>query len=89
MMARWIAVLCLVPAGVFAGWYVETGVAVHSVGADAPEISPTLRNPIGTVEIGRSVEALSIYARHMSSITAREEGTGLNEAGVKIRYEWR
>lgn len=82
-------VLLCAPLEAVAGWYIEAGASVHGIATDAPEISPTLLNPLGMVEIGRSAGAVSVYVRHTSSIPAVEEGIGLNEAGIKIRYEWR
>lgn len=68
------------------GCTVYGGVAMHSEGLDAPEV--TLENPIGIV--GAEAEfsdGYKLFVEHHSGIEDFEDGYGYNLIGVKYEYK--
>lgn len=84
--------LVLAFSAVQAQTYVELGASMHQEGWARPEIR--LEAPLFTGEVGYTFRPIlggepSVYVRHISSITERENGYGISGVGIKTRWEWK
>ncbi len=71
---------------VLQGCTVYGGVAMHSTGLDAPEV--TLKNPIGILGAEAQVtEQIDLFVEHHSGITDDEDGYGYNLVGAKAKFK--
>lgn len=78
--------LMLVMLVALQGCTVYGGMAMHSTGADAPEVA--LKNPIGIIgaEV-RATERIDLFIEHHSGITDYEDGVGYNLVGAKAKFK--
>ena len=72
----------IAPSISFAEPFLSLGFAIHGK-ADKPEIG--LQNPLGIVEAGYRRKPFVIKYTHVSGITQKENGYGLNM--ISVQYE--
>jgi len=87
---RWIIVLAsiLIFVLVFLSGcvrpYIEGGLMIHDRSAARPEVNMPASD-LGYAEIGMSQNGWDLYIRHTSSVSAVEQGYGINSIGVSKR----
>jgi len=63
----------------------SAGISVHSPNLDNPEIQ--LNPVLGIMRAEHHNKNLSYFCEHISAITQKEQGAGLNHCGVLIKLK--